>query len=1664
MAKIEQTIVLNFQTQLQQAKSDILELAKLSQQAKIAPGQTGALSSPERFGVEQAISEQAMQSGVSPDEMKAVLEDINKILEQEASIKARADELSVKRLENETKIKTQEQEKNALITEGAQLLGLRADASLQEVTAAKRKLDTEIASGNATKEQLELHKKVSTVFDSLSTKNRSIGQLIRNNGTITEDITNSIKEQDNAFNTLRVTLDKLTLTSEQRENIEAKLTPIILQQTQQVRQLEQAQKKSAEAAKENAKAQDAINSSLRSTPKTFAEKATGAFLYFQAVQAIRRVARAAVTTLVELDRALTDIAIVTTMTRQETQGLIGTYQKMAKEVGLTTTEVVKLSTAFFRQGREAEDALRLTQTAAVFARIAAINVNDAANFLTAAINGFNLAASESTRIIDRFAALGANAAASAQEIAIALSKVAPAAASAGVGIDNLMAFVTKAIETTREAPENIGTAFKTIFARMRQLTDIGKVDEDGTDVNNVEKALRNIGVELRDAQGEFRDLDKVLIDVGKRWPDITRSQQAYVATTLAGTRQQTRLIALFENFDRTLELITVSQNSAGAAAIQHAKFMEGLEAATTNLKTSFQEFITSIANSDQMLFIIDGLRVGIDLLNTVFGKLILTGAVYKLGVMAMANQNGRFFKAITGAKNGLLSMLQPFGFVTKAKSALIVKTKALNNLLSQNVALGLKMPGPLDAVMKKESILTKVRAKGLFALTSQTRAGIQGTANLNGMSLAQAKAIFILKKYTRVLDGSTFAGIKKIAVDKNVSVTQVLVGMTAKAAGNAVAKASLKMMKAMAKLLLSPMALVIALGSIVLALKKMADATDTTNPMVAEFQIRIKKAADALKNIVKRVKDFFGNLINGSGLAAKMFQGLLKYIQFVFKIYSKIPIIGKMFQAFTEDLTATEKAAAGIVVLTNKIKDLNQEIRKTESENQKLVSSLDKFNRLSRQRFRTAEETSQLEELQGDLQGRLGTTAVGFELSLLARETIANNNDKIERITSDIRDLIKVEFERNPMISFSDLLNSDMLTEEMKANLPLLLQTFGETVIEGFDKMAPEVQAALSRLFTLEPDFVKDLTAEFSGATEAFAVKLPAQFTRTVHGMGANTRVVTEEVEMKFAKGIGFDEAFRQALDQGYQGTIDEFASATDGRFATVAPINIDNSALGKAVADTAAFLATANDITSADEFNAFLIQLKANLEGVETLGLSAEDLILFQQALSADGLQDFSSLIALSEEARENLFNQGGTAYVRSFTAGVGEAISRLDFEDVIGLVPIIEDGLFKGVENRVIESAEQVGANFTSRLIAHIQSQDKPMSEVVADLVRDGFEGVDLSGIDLAGSLLNTVDINSVRTLADELIADTNRVIELAAKSPAELTAADIEFLRKEENQTAFLQMGAGTFDPNAFRAERQAEGMEMLNETAAASEEMYLAEKFRMADLLGISRETSDEEIAAAVVLAEQEGRITEVQKNRFEFSLREHQLNLQDLDLAKQRLAQNKAMTDEIKARYKVQIDLLKSQMDSIKDAEKIRNLQEQSADVARRSMEATRIGAVGSMEAKFNQQQINQEVAKMNRALQDQMQTAQLEAQQKILEDSQQKAIEAATNKLTIATVELTEEMRESNDLNRESREAETLDRNTPPPPPTFTPTPFNPPPTADRYVLEIPGYGPYSRS
>jgi TP901 family phage tail tape measure protein len=151
------------------------------------------------------------------------------------------------------------------------------------------------------------------------------------------------------------------------------------------------------------------------------------------------------------------------------------------------------------------------------ARIAGLDYVQTTNMMTAALRGFNMELNETSaqRVNDVYSKLAAITASDTRELGLAMERTASIAHSAGMDFGNTTAFLAQMIETTREAPENLGTAMKTIIARFQELKvdPNSLIDSEGEalDFNRVDKALKTIGVSLVDTQGQFRDLDDVFL-------------------------------------------------------------------------------------------------------------------------------------------------------------------------------------------------------------------------------------------------------------------------------------------------------------------------------------------------------------------------------------------------------------------------------------------------------------------------------------------------------------------------------------------------------------------------------------------------------------------------------------------------------------------------------------------------------------------------------------------------------------------------------------------------------------------------------------------------------------------------------------------------------------------------------------------------------------------------------------------------------------------------------------------------------------------------------------------------------------------------------------------------------------------------------------------------
>ena len=349
--------------------------------------------------------------------------------------------------------------------------------------------------------------------------------------------------------------------------------------------------------------------------------------YFGLSQMIRKVgeiARDAFQTVKELDAAMVETAVVTNFDVGDMWDMLPTYTANANQLGATIKDVYEAATLYFQQGLNLSQSMGLANETLKMARIGGLQAAEATNMMTAALRGFNMEINQlsAKRINDVYSELAAITAADTKEIGSAMERTASIANSANMEFETTSAFLAQMIETTREAPENLGTAMKTIIARFQEMKqDPTKlVDSEGValDANKIDTALKTIGVDLKNQKGEFRDLDDVFLDISERWDSLTQGQQRYIATIAAGSRQQSRFIAMMQNYERVKELVDAANNSAGAGQKQFEKTLEGLSAKLNKLKNAWDQFTMGLMNSQLIKGGIDALTGFFTIVNKIF--------------------------------------------------------------------------------------------------------------------------------------------------------------------------------------------------------------------------------------------------------------------------------------------------------------------------------------------------------------------------------------------------------------------------------------------------------------------------------------------------------------------------------------------------------------------------------------------------------------------------------------------------------------------------------------------------------------------------------------------------------------------------------------------------------------------------------------------------------------------------------------------------------------------------------------------------------------------------------------------------------------------------------------------------------------------------------------
>ena len=450
-------------------------------------------------------------------------------------------------------------------------------------------------------------------------------------------------------------------------------------------------------------------------------------------QLIRTAANNAVDAIKDLDGAIVDLRMATGQNHQDVFKLVSGYNKMAKSLGATTTQVTNAADAWLRQGNSIDDTNTLIHDSMILSKVGQLDSAEATKFLTSAMKGYGASAEEALGIVDRLCAVDLVSATNAGGLAEGMSEVAVTASNAGITMDKLLGYLASVGEVTQESMSTIGTSFKTIFTRMSDIKS-GKlklIDEDGTTeiLSDVEQTLANVGIDLRQTVTEYNNYGDVLDNLAAKWDLLSQVQQNALAKAFAGTRQQNRFRVLMENYDNAKKYMEVAANSAGTAKSKFSAYLDSIEAKVNSLQAAFESLVFNSSLTDMYGGILEGSTAVLEFLDN---TKLLQGA---LSGLATAGAIEGIKALISGVHNSAEQMSNFSNALTLLSSGSKVMGDDFQDLLLMTENLS---KSQLKVVLSSEALSTEQR---IAILTSQGMTTAQAETALSSIGLATAEGV-----------------------------------------------------------------------------------------------------------------------------------------------------------------------------------------------------------------------------------------------------------------------------------------------------------------------------------------------------------------------------------------------------------------------------------------------------------------------------------------------------------------------------------------------------------------------------------------------------------------------------------------------------------------------------------------------------------------------------------------------------------------------------------------------------------------------------------------------------------------------------------------------------------------------------------------------------------
>lgn len=362
------------------------------------------------------------------------------------------------------------------------------------------------------------------------------------------------------------------------------------------------------------------------------QKAAG--VAFTGVAAAGAALGAVVSEAADFEQSMADLAAVSGVTGKQFDDL----QAMAIDMGNTTAfsakEAADGMTFLAMAGFETDQIMDAIPGTLNLAAAGNLDLAESADIASNVLTGMGMEAGEMNRVADVLAATASRTNTNVQQLGEAFSYAAPNAAALGLSVEQTSAAIGIMSDAGIQA-SSAGTALNSMLQSLASPTNSAKV------------AMRDLGINVYDAQGNIRDFPSILEDFRGALDGLTEQEQAEKLNDIFNARGLRGFRVLLSDSSKDLSTLSSELENAGGAAERMAKrrletlqgqlklLQSALSGVAIEMGNELLPVLTSLVRDvltpmirthgpaivQQMGHMVDGLKSLIGPVNTVMGAL-----------------------------------------------------------------------------------------------------------------------------------------------------------------------------------------------------------------------------------------------------------------------------------------------------------------------------------------------------------------------------------------------------------------------------------------------------------------------------------------------------------------------------------------------------------------------------------------------------------------------------------------------------------------------------------------------------------------------------------------------------------------------------------------------------------------------------------------------------------------------------------------------------------------------------------------------------------------------------------------------------------------------------------------------------------------------------------